>query len=138
MAVGVITIFVSGSSSTPCLRRITPISITTRKAAATKVRQVSKGGLVFPQEPNPDYWDFIYFSFVLGMTFQVSDVQVTSRHLRHPTTGHGIIAFYNTVVLALAVSIAANLIGGGPIGAYSGRDLRENRNCSGSRHRAGV
>ena len=70
-----------------------------------------KGGLAFPEEANPDYWDFVYFSFVLGMTFQVSDVQVTSRNLRHLTTAHGIIAFfYNTVVLALAVSIAANLI----------------------------
>jgi uncharacterized membrane protein len=70
-----------------------------------------KGGLKFPDEPNPDYWDFVYFSFVLGMTFQVSDVQVTARNLRHLTTAHGIIAFfYNTVVLALAVSIAANLI----------------------------
>ncbi len=68
------------------------------------------GGLAFPADPHPDYWDFLYFSFVLGMTFQVSDVQVTSRTLRHLATAHGIIAFiYNTVVLALAVSIAANL-----------------------------
>ena len=34
------------------------------------------GGLVFPGRPEPDYWDFLYFSFVVGMTFQVSEVQI--------------------------------------------------------------
>ena len=37
------------------------------------------GGLEFPDDDQPNYWDFIYFSFVIGMTFQVSDVQVTSK-----------------------------------------------------------
>lgn len=70
-----------------------------------------RGGLEFPGQPEPDYWDFVYFSFVIGMTCQVSDVQVTARELRHLVTAQGIIAFfYNTTVVALAVSIAANLI----------------------------
>jgi uncharacterized membrane protein len=70
-----------------------------------------RGGLDFPQEKNPDYWDFVYFSFVIGMTCQVSDVQVTARELRHLVTAQGIIAFcYNTTIVALAVSIAANLL----------------------------
>lgn len=111
MAVGVITIFVSWLFIHTLFATHYAHLYYDKKGSGNKGAAGFKGGLVFPQEPNPDYWDFIYFSFVLGMTFQVSDVQVTSRHLRHLTTAHGIIAFfYNTVVLALAVSIAANLI----------------------------
>ena len=69
-----------------------------------------RGGLEFPQTKEPDYWDFVYFSVVIGMTCQVSDVQVTERHMRHLVTAQGIIAFfYNTVIVALAVNIAAGL-----------------------------
>ena len=68
------------------------------------------GGLEFPGTKEPDYWDFVYFSLVIGMTCQVSDVQVTARHMRHLVTAQGIIAFfYNTVIVALAVNIAAGL-----------------------------
>ena len=69
------------------------------------------GGLEFPGGSSPDYWDFVYFSFVLGMTFQVSDVQVTSRKLRRLATVHGLLAFlFNTVIVALTVNIAAGLL----------------------------
>jgi uncharacterized membrane protein len=69
-----------------------------------------RGGLEFPGQKEPDYWDFVYFSFVIGMTCQVSDVQVTARHMRHFVTAQGIIAFfYNTIVVALAVNIAASM-----------------------------
>ena len=69
------------------------------------------GGLEFPGGARPDYWDFVYFSAVLGMTFQVSDVQITSRKLRRLATVHGFLSFgFNTVILALAVNIGANLI----------------------------
>jgi uncharacterized membrane protein len=69
-----------------------------------------RSGLEFPNEKEPNYWDFVYFSFVIGMTCQVSDVQVTSREMRHFVTAQGIIAFfYNTVVVALAVNIAASM-----------------------------
>jgi uncharacterized membrane protein len=68
-------------------------------------------GLEFPGEPHPDYLDFVYFAFVLGMTFQVSDVQITSRTLRRVATIHGLIGFlFNTVVLALTVNIAAGIV----------------------------
>ncbi len=68
-------------------------------------------GLEFPREAHPDYLDFLYFAFVLGMTFQVSDVQITSRTLRRVATVHGLIGFlFNTVILALAVNIAAGVI----------------------------
>jgi uncharacterized membrane protein len=69
------------------------------------------GGLAFPEEEIPDYWDFLYFSFVVGMTCQVSDVQVTSRSMRRLTLGHGLVAFlFNTVILALSINIAAGLL----------------------------
>lgn len=64
-------------------------------------------GLKFPDDNSPDYWDFVYFSFVIGMTFQVSDVQVTSKSMRRLVTAHGVIAFlYNTAVIALTVNMA--------------------------------
>lgn len=68
-------------------------------------------GLEFPGETRPDYLDFMYFSLVLGMTFQVSDVQITSRKLRRVATLHGLLSFlFNTIILALTVNIAAGLL----------------------------
>ncbi len=68
-------------------------------------------GLEFPGETQPDYLDFFYFSIVLGMTFQVSDVQITSRKLRRVATLHGLLSFlFNTVIVALTVNIAAGLL----------------------------
>jgi uncharacterized membrane protein len=65
-------------------------------------------GLVFPGTPEPTVGDFLYYSFVVGMTAQVSDVQVTSGLMRRATLVHGIISFfYNAVLLALAVNVAA-------------------------------
>ncbi|MGH6968769.1 MAG: DUF1345 domain-containing protein [Stellaceae bacterium] len=70
-----------------------------------------RGGLKFPEEGTPDFWDFLYFSFVVGMTCQVSDVQVTSRHMRRMTLGHGVLAFFfNAVILALAVNFIAGAV----------------------------
>ncbi len=70
-----------------------------------------EGGLQFPNEDSPDYLDFAYFSFVIGMTFQVSDVAITSRQIRHLALFHGLISFvYNTVIVALSVSIIAGLV----------------------------
>ena len=69
----------------------------------------TRGGLTFPEEDCPDYWDFLYFSFVLGATCQVSDVQVTNRMMRRLVLGHGVMAFvFNTLILALAINIAAS------------------------------
>ena len=67
-------------------------------------------GLQFPEEPAPDYLDFAYFSFVIGMTFQVSDVEISDRNIRRLVLLHGIISFlFNTVVLALSISVIAGL-----------------------------
>ncbi len=69
------------------------------------------GGLDFPGEMPPDYWDFVYFAAVIAMTCQVSDVAISRRDMRHLVTAHGIISFFiNTVIVALAVGIAASLL----------------------------
>jgi uncharacterized membrane protein len=68
-------------------------------------------GLDFPGEKRPDYLDFMYFSLVLGMTFQVSDVQITARKFRRLAAVHGLLSFlFNTIILALTVNIAAGLL----------------------------
>ena len=66
-------------------------------------------GLIFPGDvKEPDYWDFLYFSFVVGMTCQVSDVQVASRFWRRLVLAHGLVGFlFNTVVLALCINLLA-------------------------------
>ncbi len=69
------------------------------------------GGLRFPGDASPDYWDFLYFSLVVGMTSQVSDVAVTSKVIRRMVAIHGVLSFFfNISVLALTVNIVSNLI----------------------------
>lgn len=69
------------------------------------------GGLVFPGSEDPDYWDFLYYSLVVAMTAQVSDVQITSKAIRRLTTLHGAISFFfNATVLALTVNIVSSLM----------------------------
>ena len=71
---------------------------------------VPAGGLNFPDDERPGYLDFAYFSFVLGMTFQVSDVQVTSKRLRKLALLHGVLSFaFNTVIVALTINVIAGL-----------------------------
>lgn len=68
------------------------------------------GGLEFPGDRQPDYWDFLYFSFVIGMTSQVSDVTISSRSLRRLALLHGILSFFfNTAILAMSINIIAGL-----------------------------
>src|ERR1700722_3477153 len=67
------------------------------------------GGLEFPSETQPDYWDFMYFSYVVGMTSQVSDVQISGRDLRRLALIHGVVSFFfNTIILALTINIVAS------------------------------
>jgi len=77
-------------------------------------RGAKPGGLQFPsgdEHDHADYWDFVYFSFVIGMTAQVSDVGITDKTIRRTATAHGIISFvFNTALLALMVNIAASAI----------------------------
>ncbi|MDP3393333.1 DUF1345 domain-containing protein [Sediminibacterium sp.] len=68
------------------------------------------GGLDFPTKEDPDYLDFAYFSFVIGMTFQVSDVQVNSRVIRRFVLLHSLISFvFNTIIVALTINTIAGL-----------------------------
>jgi uncharacterized membrane protein len=69
-------------------------------------------GLQFPGSREPDFLDFAYFSFVIGMTFQVSDVQISSRRLRRLALVHGMLSFaFNTVILAFAINLVSGLSG---------------------------
>jgi uncharacterized membrane protein len=69
------------------------------------------GGMKFPDDDEPDYWDFLYFSLVIGMTSQVSDVGVTAKPIRRLVAAHGVMSFvFNTSLLALAVNIAASAL----------------------------
>jgi uncharacterized membrane protein len=71
-----------------------------------------QGGLDFPATPKPDYWDFVYYSFVIGMCFQVSDVSVRSRPMRRLTLLHSVVAFFfNVFILAISVSVVGGLGG---------------------------
>jgi len=72
--------------------------------------QSTFGGLEFPNEREPDFLDFAYFSFVIGMTCQVSDVQITSQEMRRLALVHGLLSFlFNTVILALTINLASGL-----------------------------
>ena len=74
-------------------------------------RSAISGGLLFPGEGSPNYLDFAYFSFVVGMTCQVSDVQVCSSQVRTLVMVHGLISFaFNTAILAMFVNIIAGLV----------------------------
>lgn len=77
-----------------------------------KVKKSSKyiEGLEFPEEKEPDYLDFTYFAFVIGMTFQVSDVEISSKHIRRLALVHSLISFvFNTVIVALSINIISGL-----------------------------
>jgi len=68
------------------------------------------GGLDFPETPEPRYWDFLYFAFTLGMTFQTSDVAVNSSAIRQTVLFHCLAAFvFNLGVIAFTI----NVLGGG-------------------------
>jgi uncharacterized membrane protein len=70
-----------------------------------------KGGLDFPGEDLPDYWDFMYFAFTIGMTSQTSDIAIASSAMRRLALAHGIVSFFfYSVILASTVSIVSGLI----------------------------
>jgi uncharacterized membrane protein len=78
--------------------------------AVTGDERRDEGGLAFPGTDEPLIADFLYYAFVIGMTAQVSDVQVRSSVMRRLTLAHGVVSFFfNTVILALAVNAAVGL-----------------------------
>jgi len=71
-----------------------------------------EGGLAFPGDTSPDFLDFAYFAFTIGMCFQVSDVAITSRPIRRTVLGHAVLSFaYNTAILATAVNLVLGVFG---------------------------
>jgi uncharacterized membrane protein len=72
------------------------------------IPKTHSGGLEFPDDSTPEYIDFAYFSFVLGMTFQVSDVEITSKRFRKLALLHGLVSFgFNTIMIALTINVIA-------------------------------
>lgn len=68
-----------------------------------------RGGLDFPGRDEPDYWDFLYFAFTLGMTFQTSDVSITAPAMRKVVLAHCIAAFvFNLGILAFTINVIGN------------------------------
>lgn len=71
-----------------------------------------EAGLDFSKTDQPDYLDFIYFSYIIGTSAQTADISITSSALRHLNIFHCVLAFiFNTVILAVAINVAASLIG---------------------------
>jgi uncharacterized membrane protein len=68
-------------------------------------------GLEFPGDLDPDYFDFLYYAHVVGMTSQVSDVQVTSREMRRLTLVHSVLSFaFNMLIVALSINVVAGAL----------------------------
>jgi len=73
-----------------------------------------RGGLIFPGEDDPDYWDFLHFALIIGVASQTADIQISDRRLRRLSSLHSVTAFvFNTVILALAVNLVVGLLGKG-------------------------
>ncbi len=76
-----------------------------------RLRPEADGGLRFPGDGDPDYMDFAYYAFVVGMTSQVSDVQAASRPMRQLTLVHGVLAFiFNIALVALSINTIASAL----------------------------
>jgi uncharacterized membrane protein len=68
-----------------------------------------RGGVEFPETKSPNYWDFVYFAYTLGMTFQTSDVSITDGQWRKVVTFHCLAAFvFNIGVIAFSINILAS------------------------------
>jgi len=72
-------------------------------------RHINDGGLLFPNTPEPDYWDFMYFSLILSMACQTADVQITDGRMRRLALLHRVMAFFFNVGI---ISITINVLGG--------------------------
>jgi uncharacterized membrane protein len=74
--------------------------------------QPSSAPLRFPGDlPDPDYWDFLYFSFTIAVAAQTSDVTVMTRGMRKLVLGHSVLSFFfNLAILGLSINIAAGLL----------------------------
>ncbi len=70
----------------------------------------SYGGIDFPGDKHPDYADFGYFAFTVGMTYQVSDTNVTDRKMRRTTLRHALLSYlFGAVIIATTINLVAGL-----------------------------
>ena len=74
---------------------------------------VERRALCFPGgEENPDYWDFLYFSFTIAVAAQTSDVSVQTKSMRKTVLAQSILSFlFNVAILGLSINIAASVVG---------------------------
>lgn len=71
-----------------------------------------RGGLIFPGETEPDYWDFLHFSLIIGVASQTADIEIADRGIRRLSSIHSLTSFtFNTVILALTVNLMVGLLG---------------------------
>jgi len=69
------------------------------------------GGIDFNEDEPPNYIDFGYYSFVIGMTFQVADTNITSRAIRRATLHHALLSYlFGSVLLGLVINVVATLL----------------------------
>ena len=81
-----------------------------RRVADTEGKLIQQGGFSFPETDEPSGWEFIYFSFVIGMTAQTSDVAITTTAVRRINLAHSVLAFFfNTILVAAAVNAVVSL-----------------------------
>lgn len=118
VSVGAIFLVLNGEESSLAARLAALVSVplgwatihtlTAFHYARLHYRDTEEGkGFAFPGKVDPDAWDFLYASFTVGMTAQVSDVEITTRPMRRAVLLHGVASFfYNTCILALAVNAA--------------------------------
>jgi uncharacterized membrane protein len=68
-------------------------------------------GLIFPHDPKPDYWDFVYLAFSIGTSFEVSDVAITSKRIRRTVMVQGVVSFFfNVTLIALTVGLVGDAV----------------------------
>jgi len=73
-----------------------------------------EGGVEFSGDEPPDYMDFVYLSFTVGMTFQVSDTDVSKREIRRAIVRHSLLSYlFSTTIIGVTINVIGNLIGGG-------------------------
>ena len=77
----------------------------------SSARRIAGRGIAFPGEDQPDYRDFAYYAFTVGMSFAVSDTDVTSREIRRITLRHALVSYlFGTVIVGLTINVLATFI----------------------------
>ena len=109
-ALRVALVFATVSASWFMVQLIFALHYANEYYAAADDEDGLRGGLLFPGDQPPDYWDFLHFAVVIGAAAQTADIAFTSKVLRRLGTIHSLIAFtFNTIVLALTINLLAGI-----------------------------